>query len=279
MSLRANPARAQPRRPDLIGQLGAGVARAKHRPHGPVVDAGLCLARAAHCPCGEGHRRAGRANLPVSLRANPARAEPRPHGGMSNVLSRGSSHLAIDLLREVVQLGFRELQGGGLVAQNAPGRMLDALPQLLDTLTGVAGCLGGIVGYSQLHQLLGDLEGIGDLLVGRFADRVVEVLGQEGLGFFGLLDRGAHLVQELIELFGLLLELLAGLLAFAAAAKRALGFTVQRVDLFGKTRLDLRPAAAPGCAFRSFRRRIGWRPSCEAARGDRSVGGRLWRPR
>ena len=70
---------------------------------------------------------------------------------------------------------------------------------MLDSLAGVARCLGGIVGDSQLGQLLGGLERVGDLLFVGLSDRVVEVLGQERLGFLGILHRVLHLFEQLVE--------------------------------------------------------------------------------
>ena len=107
------------------------------------------------------------------------------------------------------------------------------LPQLLDALAGVPGCLGGIVGDSQVDQLLGDLERIGDLLLGRLPDRVVQLLGQERLGFLGVLDGAAHLLEQLIEAFFLLFEALADLLSLAGIAQRVLRGLVARLELLG----------------------------------------------
>ena len=73
----------------------------------------------------------------------------------------------------------------------------------------------------------------------RLADGVEEVLGQERLGFLGVLDRVAHPVEELVELLPLLFELLAGLLALLGVAERLPGAAVPGVELLGELVLVL----------------------------------------
>ena len=120
---------------------------------------------------------------------------------------------AIDLIGEVVELGLCPLERGGLVAQDALRRAFDALAQLLDSLAGVAGGLGCIVGDSEVDELLGGFEGVGDLVLVGGPHGVEELLGQKRLGLFGVLDGLPHLLEEVVEPLFLLLRaprLLAG---------------------------------------------------------------------
>ncbi len=93
----------------------------------------------------------------------------------------------IDLIGEIFELALGATEGRRFVAQHALGRPFDALAHLLDALAGVPRCLGGVFWHAQPSQLLGGLERIGDLLFVGLADRVVEILGQERLGFLGVL--------------------------------------------------------------------------------------------
>jgi hypothetical protein len=73
---------------------------------------------------------------------------------------------------------LRSFQGGRFVTENALGRAFDTLSQLFDALAGELRRLGGILGDTQIDQLLGDFQGVGDLLLGGFSDRVVQPFGQ-----------------------------------------------------------------------------------------------------
>ena len=117
------------------------------------------------------------------------------------VLAGRLGDLVINLIGEIFELALCAAQGRRFVAQDAPGRAFDTLAHLLDPLAGVAGRLGGIFGDAQVGQLLGGLERIGDLLFVRLSDRVVEILGQERLGFLGVLHRVSHLLEKLVEAF------------------------------------------------------------------------------
>ena len=121
----------------------------------------------------------------------------------------GLRELAVDLVREVFDLSLGATQGGGLVAQDAPGRPFDPFAQLLDPLAGVSRGLGRFGGDPGSGQLLGLLERLGDRLLVGLADGVEEVLGQERLGLLGLSHRATHPLDEVFELLPLLLEALS----------------------------------------------------------------------
>ena len=110
---------------------------------------------------------------------------------------------------EVFHLALGQPQGGGLVAEDAPGGPLDALAQLLDPLAGAAGRLGRLLGEAGVGQLLGLLERLGDLLLVGLADGVEQVLGQQRLGLLGLVHGPSHPLEELVQLLPLLFERLA----------------------------------------------------------------------
>src|SRR5262249_11341697 len=152
---------------------------------------------------------------------------------------RRAGDLAVDLVDQVVQLAPGPAQGGGLVAEDALGRALDALAQLAEALAGVPGRLGRFLGDPRVDELPGLFQGLGDRLFGRLAGRVEEPPGQERLGLLGLLDRLAHPVEDLVELSPLLFQALADLPAVPGVAERALGLPVPGVELFGELALVL----------------------------------------
>ncbi len=115
-------------------------------------------------------------------------------------------NLLIDLIGEIFQLGLGAAEGCRFVAQDALGRTFHTLSHLLDPLAGVPGRLGGFVAHSQLGQLLGGFQRVGDLLFVRLSDRVVKILGQERLGFLGVLHRVLHLIEKFVEALLLLIE-------------------------------------------------------------------------
>ena len=145
----------------------------------------------------------------------------------------------IDLIGEIFELALGPPEGRRFVAQDAPGRPFDALSHLLDPLAGVPRRLGGVFAHAQLGQLLGGFERIGDLLFVRLSDRIVEILGQERLGFLGILHGVSHLVEKLVEVLLLLFESLGDLLAFAGVAKRGLRAILGGLKLFGELFLIL----------------------------------------
>jgi len=171
--------------------------------------------------------RVARGVAPLPFRGSCGTSVPRW------VLAGCLRDFAIDLVGEIFELALRAFQGGGFVAEDALGRAFDPLPQLLDALAGVAGCLGGILGDSQFDELLGDLECVGDLLIGRLSDRVVEPFGQERLRLLRILHRALHLIHEVIESLLLLSEALTDLLALSRVTQRVLRFLVGGVELFG----------------------------------------------
>ena len=128
------------------------------------------------------------------------------------ILTGGLGDFLIDLVGEIFELALCSPQGRCFVAQHAPGRPFDPLAHLLYSLAGVPRCLGGLFCYAQPGQLLGGLERIGDLMFVRLADRIIEILGQKRLGFLGVLDGIAHLVEKLVEGLLLLFEPLGHLL-------------------------------------------------------------------
>ena len=157
--------------------------------------------------------------------AGPSQAaeHPRPAGrtllglarfrGRSGLVADGRRLLAgrlgdfsIDLIGEIFELALRTPQGGRFVAQHAPGGAFDSLAHLADPLAGMPRRLGRIVGDSQVRQLLGRLECIRDLVLGRLSDRVVQILGQKRLGLLGVLHGVAHLIEELVEILLLLAQ-------------------------------------------------------------------------
>ena len=98
-------------------------------------------------------------------------------------------------------------------------RSLDALAHLLEALPGVPGSLRGILADSQVDQLLRDFQCIGDFLLARLPDGVVQLLGQEGLALLRILDGTTHLLEQLIEPLFLLFKTFADLLSFARVAQ------------------------------------------------------------
>ncbi len=147
--------------------------------------------------------------------------------------------LAVHLVGEFIELVLGAAEGFGPVSEDGLGRTLDALSQLLDARSGVMGGAGGLLGDPGVNQLLGRLEGLGDLLLVRLPDGVKEVLGEERLGVLGFLGRVPHPIEELVELLGLLLGPLAGLLAVFGLAQRMLGILVPVVELLGEFLLVL----------------------------------------
>jgi hypothetical protein len=145
----------------------------------------------------------------------------------------------INLIGEIFQLGLGPAQGRRFVAQDAPGRAFHTLAHLLDPLAGVPGRLGGVVAHSQLGQLLGGFQRVGDLLFVRLSDGVVEIFGQERLGFLSILDRVFHLIEKLIEVLLLLIESLGGFFAFPGVAKRRLRTILGGFELLGELFLIL----------------------------------------
>lgn len=82
--------------------------------------------------------------------------------------------------------------------------------------------------------MLGRFEGVGDLVVVGCSHGVEELLGEEGLGFFGILDGLPHLLEEVVEPFFLLLEAPACLLALAAVTERSRLPVAGGVELFAE---------------------------------------------
>jgi hypothetical protein len=138
---------------------------------------------------------------------------------ISRVTSGGLGDFTINLIGEVIELALSAAESRGVIAQYAPGRAFDALFQLFDALTRVPRCLGGIFLDPKVDELFGNLERVGDFLLGRLPDGVVKLFGQERLGFLGVWHGAAHLLEELIEPFFLLFQTLADLLAFTGIAE------------------------------------------------------------
>jgi hypothetical protein len=139
-----------------------------------------------------------------------------PGLGVGRVVPSGE--LAVDLIRQVFEFGLGSLEGGGLVAQDAPGGLLDAFSELADPLASLAGGPGGFLVDADLGQLLGLLQGVGDGLLVGLVDGLEKLLGQERLGLLGLLDGLAHPLQEGVELLLLAFEPLLDLLAIVGVA-------------------------------------------------------------
>jgi hypothetical protein len=147
--------------------------------------------------------------------------------------------LAVNLICEIFELALCSLQRSRFVAKNALGRPFDALAQLFNSLASELRRLGGILGHTKVDQLPGDFQGVGDLLFGRLSDRVVQALGQERLGFLGVLDGAAHLIHDLVETLLLLIESLVDLFAFGRVAQGMLLTIVGGIKLFGELLLIL----------------------------------------
>jgi hypothetical protein len=138
------------------------------------------------------------------------------------------------LIGEIFELALSAAEGRGFVAQNAFGRPLDTFAHLLDPLAGMPGRFGRIFVHAQLGQLLGGFKGIGDLLVVRLANRIVQVLGQERLGFLGSFHGGSHLLKQFVEVLLLLIEALGDLFALARVAQRRRRAILDGLELLGE---------------------------------------------
>ena len=116
-----------------------------------------------------------------------------------------AGNLAVNLFGEGIEFALSAAKGGCLIAENAFGRALNTLAQLLDPLAGSLRCLHGLLGDSRFLELFGHFESVRNLLLGSLASRIVKVLGEERLRLLGLLHSVLHLVEDLVEVLALLL--------------------------------------------------------------------------
>jgi hypothetical protein len=135
------------------------------------------------------------------------------------VLGFGAAHLFVELIGQRREHIVGPLQGLLLVAQDALGRLLHAFSEPVDALVGLLLGRAGLVDETSVDQGSSDVQGVFHPFLPRLAERVVEPLGHQRLGLFGLFDRPPHVFQELPQVLGLLLEALADLFLLCRIAE------------------------------------------------------------
>ena len=142
--------------------------------------------------------------------------------------------LAFEVFGQLGQFRAGALQRFDFVSEDRFGRLFDPL---LQTLYPFARLFFGSLCFRQeagLEQLGRCIQRLIRLRVARGADRVIELLGQQRLRLFGLLDDALRVIHDLPRLAALLFELLFQRLTILRLTQRMFGLVLRGVELLGK---------------------------------------------